>query len=143
MASLREQVIEAVVALLQTAVPTAEVKRNVDAPDRAPTGGLIVVRDGDPGEPEQTFSPLTYTYTHAIGVEVVAPADPDARSAALDAILIGIGNAVEADRTLGGLAEWLEPTSPDLGDARATNAQPVRWATFDLNAVYSTRNPLV
>lgn len=51
MTSRREQVIEAVKALVAGALPNAEVKRNLAKPERIAPGGLVVVRDGDPGSP--------------------------------------------------------------------------------------------
>lgn len=31
-------------------------------PERVPTDGLLILRDGEPGEPEVTLSPLRYHY---------------------------------------------------------------------------------
>lgn len=143
MASRGETVIEAIRALIDGAVPSAEVQRNLDSPVRIGAGGLIVVRDGDPGDPEMTMSPLSYTYAHAVRVEVAVQGETiETRIAALDAVLIPIGQAVEADRTLGGLCDWLEPTAPDRNDLRTEGAATQRWADFDLIATYSTPNPL-
>jgi len=58
--SKREQVIEAIVALVDAALPAAKVERNAAKPERIPPGGLVIVRDSDPGEPEVILSPLTY-----------------------------------------------------------------------------------
>ena len=46
-----EQVLNALKMLLQT-VPSAVVQRNSVLPEKVPAGGLIMLRDGDPGEPE-------------------------------------------------------------------------------------------
>ena len=51
MPSKPEQILEAIKTLLMT-VPGAMVERNTAVPEKIPTGGLIVLRDGDPGEPE-------------------------------------------------------------------------------------------
>jgi hypothetical protein len=40
------------------------VKRNLAKAERLPPGGLAVIRDGDPGEPEVSLSPLSYLYSH-------------------------------------------------------------------------------
>lgn len=143
MASLRERVILAVVAMVKAALPYAKVERNIDTPDRPDPGGLVIIRDGDPGEPELSFSPLLYTYNHAIRVEVVAPAATETRSEVLDNMLSAIGLRIELDRTLGGLCDWLEPTAPDTDDINPTHTQPVRWAALDVVAVYVTSNPLI
>jgi hypothetical protein len=50
--SKAERVLEALKALLET-IPDAVVERNSVLPEKVPAGGLIILRDGDPGEPEQ------------------------------------------------------------------------------------------
>jgi hypothetical protein len=57
--SKREQVLDAIVALITAAVPEAKVERNLAKPERIPSSGLVIIRNGDPGEPEITPSPLT------------------------------------------------------------------------------------
>ena len=51
-ASKAEQMLDALKALLET-VPDAVVERNSVLPGKVPAGGLIILRDGDPGDPEQ------------------------------------------------------------------------------------------
>jgi SAM-dependent methyltransferase len=53
-ASKAEQVLMAIKAVLET-VPGAVVERNSVLPEKVPAGGLIILRDGDPGEPEQAL----------------------------------------------------------------------------------------
>ena len=53
-ASKAEQVLEELNASLET-VAGATVQRNSVLPERIPDGGLIILRDGDPGEPEQAL----------------------------------------------------------------------------------------
>jgi hypothetical protein len=53
-ASRAEQVLDALKALLET-VPDAVIERNSVLPEKVPLGGLIILRDGDPGEPEQAL----------------------------------------------------------------------------------------
>ena len=143
MASRREEVLEAVRALIAMALPAAKVERNAAKPERIPAGGLVIVRDGDPGDPEVTLSPLTYIYTHRIPVEIaVVAAPPSSREQVLDATLVAIGTAVEADRTLGGLCDFLEPEAPSTDDLEATGTVAGRWADAVIVATYATSNPL-
>ncbi|HVY21177.1 MAG TPA: hypothetical protein VHA70_14005 [Bauldia sp.] len=143
MASRREEVLNAVKALIAAALPGAKVERNAAKPERIPSGGLVIIRDGDPGDPEVTLSPLTYIYTHRIPIEIaVLAAAPLTREQTLDATLIAIGEAVEADRTLGGLCDFLEPEAPSTGDLEATGAVAGRWADAVILATYATPNPL-
>jgi hypothetical protein len=141
--SKREQVIEAIVALAAAALPAAKVERNAAKPERIPPGGLAIVRDGDPGEPEVLLSPLTYLYVHRIPLEVAArESGPQSREQALDAMLAAIGAAVAADRTLGGLCEFIEAEAPATADIEASGTQAVRWADAAIMASYATSDPL-
>ncbi|HOB21799.1 MAG TPA: acyl-CoA transferase, partial [Bacillota bacterium] len=65
----RETVLTALQALLQPLA--ALVLRDDVLPERIPTAGLIILRDGQPGEPEVTLSPLRYHYQHRAELEVV------------------------------------------------------------------------
>ena len=61
-----EQVLDALKALLEM-VPGALVERNSVLPEKFPDGGLIILRDGDPGEPEQALGGF---HQHAVEIEV-------------------------------------------------------------------------
>ncbi len=143
MTSRREQVIEAVKALVAEALSNADVKRNLAKPERIAPGGLAVVRDGDPGEPEVLLSPLAYVYTHRIPVEVAAYESASVpREEVLDGMLGAIGNAVRTDRTLGGLCDFLEVEAPAPADLETLGAAPARFAEIAVVAVYGTTDPL-
>lgn len=143
MASKREQVLDAVAALIDAALPAAKVERNAPKPERIPPGGLVIVRDGDPGEPEILLSPLTYLYAHRIPVEVAArESGIQSREQVLDAMLAAIGAAVAADRTLGGLCDFIEAEAPATADIEAAGALPGRWADAAIVASYGTPDPL-
>ena len=74
-------------------------------PEKIRDGGLIILRDGDPGEPEQALGGFGSTYyQHAVEIEVyVEEGDAAARDAAFDALLQQIGAALEADPTIAAL----------------------------------------
>lgn len=143
MASKREQVVEAVRSLVAAALPLAGVRRNLDKPERIPAGGLVSVRDGDPGEPEVLLSPLSYTYSHRVVLELAAYAsDPLTREQVLDAMLAAIGAAVITDRTLGGLCLFLDTEAPSSDNLETLGAASARWAEAVIVATYTTSNPL-
>jgi hypothetical protein len=104
-ASKAEQVLGALKALLET-VAGVNIERNSVLPEKIPDGGLIILRDGDPGQPEQGLGGFGSTYyQHSVEVEIyVEEGDAAARDAAFDDLLQQIGVALEADPTLGGLA---------------------------------------
>ena len=82
------------------------LERNSALPEKIPSGGLVILRDGDPGEPEQALGGFGSTYyQHAVEIEVyVEKGDAAVRDAGIDDLLQQIGAALEADLTLGGLA---------------------------------------
>lgn len=65
----RETILAALLARL-SAVPRPALRGNV-LPERVPADGLLILRDGEPGEPEVTFSPLRYHYQHRAEIEAV------------------------------------------------------------------------
>ena len=115
----RETILAALHARL-SALPATALRGDV-LPERVPTDGLLILRDGEPGEPEVTLSPLRYHYQHRAEIEaVVQGAD---RDAAFDTLTASIGAALAADRTLGGLCDWVE------AEARAILAWIIRSRT--------------
>jgi hypothetical protein len=143
MTSKREQVLDGIKALIASALPNAEVKRNLAKPDRIAPGGLAIIRDGDPGEPEVILSPLIYIYTHRIPVELAAyETSSESREQVLDGMLGAIGLAVMNDRTLGGLCDFMEAEAPATDDVETAGARPGRWADAAIIAVYGTADPL-
>lgn len=143
MASRREEVLEAVRALIAAALPGAKVERNAAKPERIPPGGLVIIRDGDAGEPEVFLSPLTYVYAHRIALEVATFASASlTREQTLDQMLVAIGGAVAANRTLSGLCDFLEAEPPTSDDLETAGTVACRWAEVAIIATYATTNPL-
>ena len=119
----RESILQALLAALQT-VP-ASILRGEVLPERVPAGGLLILRDGEPGEPEVTLSPLRYHYEHRAELEVVVQGKASAdRDAAFDVLTSAIGTALAADRTLGGLCDWVEAEAPRPVDLPVEGAMP-------------------
>lgn len=58
MPTTRETILAALHARLQSLA--AKVLRDEVPPERIPPAELIILRDGQPGEPEVTLSPLRY-----------------------------------------------------------------------------------
>ena len=81
MPSTREAILAALLARLQPLA--AHVLRDDVLPERISAVGLIILRDGQPGEPEVTLSPLRYHYQHRAELEVVVQA-PNVRASAFD-----------------------------------------------------------
>lgn len=137
MSSKREQVLLAVMAMIQAAKPLAKIQRNGLKPQAQDPAGNIVIRDGTPELESEELSPRTWLWSHAIPLEIAVPP-----GVSLDDYLVDIGNAVAADPTLGGAVDLLEPDAPDDGDLDVEGAAPGRWANVALIAHYPTTNPL-
>ena len=143
MPSKREQVIEAVAALVKGALPKATFYRNELQQKPIPVNGYVNVDDGDPGEPEVTLNPTTWIYEHELPVEVAANATKTVKAEArLDAMLQAIGAAVAADRTLGGLCDYLQVSAASTEGLTAEGAPVSRLAVVAITAVYGTTDPL-
>ena len=142
-ASKTEQVLEALRAALGT-VPDAVVQRNSVLPEKIPDGGLIILRDGDPGEPEQALGGFGSTYyQHAAEIEVyVEEGDAATRDAAFDDLLQQIGAALEVDPSLGGLAFGLTYGRPEPAIEAVASAPAIKTATFSVTVDYETSAPL-
>jgi len=126
MPSPRETILTALHARLST-LPAATLRGEV-LPERVPTDGLLILRDGEPGEPEITLSPLRYHYQHRVEVEaVVQGAD---RDATFDALCASIGVAIAADRTLGGFCDWVEAEAPRPVDLPVDGAASLKAAVY-------------
>ena len=139
MPSSREAVLAALHAQLQ---PLAALTlRDEVLPERIPPAGLIILRDGQPGEPEVTLSPLRYHYQHRAELEVVVQA-PNGRASAFDTLIAAIGAALDADRTLGGICDWIEPEAPASVDLPIEGAATLKAAVITVVLHYTTTGPL-
>jgi len=139
----QRQVLLAVKELVAGALPLAKIRGfdgEATKPDRIGAGGCVIGHPGEPGEPEIDLSPLAYNYTHRIFLEVAA-AD-GAAGEDLDLMLLAIGDAIEADRYLGGLCSWIEAEAPDRNDRSTDAVATINWATVPIAADYSVSTPL-
>ncbi len=142
MATTRENVLQALFGVLQ-GVPGATVLRGEVLPERVPAGGLLILRDGEPGAPEVTLSPLRYHWQHRAEVEaIVQGKTPTTRDSTFDALAAAIGTALAADRTLGGLCDWSEPDAPQPVDLPIEGAQALKAAVIAVTLHYTTSDPL-
>ena len=134
----RETILAALHARLQ---PLAALTlRDAVLPERIPSAGLIILRDGEPGEPEVTLSPLRYHYQHRAEIEAVVQGS--ARDAAFDTLCASVGAALAADRTLGGLCDWVEAEAPRPVDLSVEGAASLKAAIIPVVLHYSTADPL-
>lgn len=134
----RETILAALHARL-SALPATTLRGDV-LPERVPVAGLLILRDGEPGDPELTLSPLRHHYQHRAEIEVfVQTAD---RDTAFDTLCASIGAAVAVDRTLGGLCDWVEAEAPRPVDLPVEGAASLKAAVISVVLHYYTFDPL-
>ncbi|NPD21269.1 acyl-CoA transferase [Alterinioella nitratireducens] len=138
MPTLRETILTTLHARLSALAATA--LRGDVVPERVPTDGLLILRDGEPGEPEVTLSPLAYHYQHRAEIEAVVQGAN--RDATFDILTASIGGALAADRTLGGLCDWVEAEAPRPVDLPVEGAASLKAAVIPVVLHYSTADPL-
>lgn len=134
----RETILAALHARL-SALPATALRSDV-LPERLPTAGLLILRDGEPGEPEVTLSPLRYHYQHRAEIEAVVQGA--SRDVAFDILCASIGAAIATDRTLGGLCDWIEAEAPRPVDLPIEGAASLKAAVIPVILHYSTADPL-
>jgi hypothetical protein len=149
LASTRETVLRALEALLRQELagglmlpPAPLFQRDQEGPDRIPPGGLVILRDGDPGEPEVMMSPLVYIYDHQAEIDVLVTGPAGERQRRFDVICAAIGQAIEADRTLGGLCDWVQGRAPQPAAIADTGGDEIKAATIGVVLTYGSPSPL-
>ncbi|MDP7151163.1 MAG: acyl-CoA transferase [Paracoccaceae bacterium] len=139
MPSLRETLL----STLHTALSTlpATVLRGEVLPERVPPAGLLILRDGDPGVPEVTLSPLRYHYQHRVEIEAVVQGA--GRDGKYDALISSLGTTLASDRTLGGLCDWVEAQAPEPLDLPVEGGASLKAAVVAVVLHYTTSDPLI
>ena len=139
MPTTRETILAALLAQLQSLAAT--VLRDEVLPERIPLAGLIILRDGQPGEPELTLSPLRYHFQHRAELEVIVQAAND-RATVFDTLIAAISTALATDRTLDGLCDWVEAEAPASVDLPVEGAVALKAAVITVVLHYTTADPL-
>jgi len=140
MPTTRETILTALAELLGT-IPHVPVLRGDVLPERIPPTGVIILRDGNPGEPGVTLSPLTYHYQHRAELEVIMQS-ARVRDALFDTLVAQIGAVIAADRTLRGRCDWVEAEAPEPVDLAVEGAASLKAAIIPVVLHYATADPL-
>lgn len=142
--SVSETVLKALFAALGEAMPVGTtLVRNETIPTRLPQKGWVCLRDGDPGEPEVLLSPATYIFEHLAEVDVVIELrGSDARDALFDQLKQAVGAACAADRTLGGLCDYVLGRAPEAAEVPVEGGENLKAATIGIILTYATSDPL-
>ena len=144
MSSTRETALAALKEALDT-IAGVTVERNTDvfAIDWGDKTEVLVLRDGDPGEPEVVMSPLTYYYEHVAELEVLVQGDDATRDSTWDTLLGKISTAINADTTLGGAVTVALLGQPyDAGVEPEEGATGIKGGIVPITLYYDTQDPL-
>jgi hypothetical protein len=141
MSSTRETILTALLDFLRTESHVPVLRGEV-LPERIPAAGLLILRDGNPGEPGVTLSPLMYHYQHRVELEVIMQTGED-RDARFDQLIGHIGAALVVDRTLQGRCDWVEAEAPEPVDLPIDGAAPLKVAVVPIILSYSSVDTLL
>lgn len=142
MPSVSETALLALVTVLQATGVTVERNTPIDLALDVPPGGLVILRDGNPGEPDIVLGQLDYQYDHEAEVELFVQAAADHIDAAFDALRLAVGAALIADRTLGGTVMWVEPRPSPAVDLPKTSELPIKATSIAVVLTYSSPVPI-
>ena len=141
--STRERVLNALFLLLQKFLYDVPVLRNEALPVKVSATGMVILRDGQVGEPDIILSPTRYIYRHRAEVEaIIQHADQAMRDMAHDDLLVKIGMALEFDPTLWGNVDYMSIGTPELMEEHIEGAPTLKAAVIPVILEYSTLNPL-
>jgi hypothetical protein len=146
--SKREQALQGLFLWLKQDLVNAQVCRNEPFPTKIPKGGLVIMRDGDAGEPEMTLSPPRYHYSHAVELEVmIQNSDPETRDQDLDQLLVQIGAILSEPITsyiqLSDHDDYLHVGTPEIMTDAPEGVSAIKAALVPVFLEYSTLNPLL
>lgn len=141
--SKREEVLQALFERL-LALKNVDVRRNEVLPLKIPASGLVVLRDGNIGEPTILLSPPCFLYQHRAEIEVVvqqtSAADNDVQ---LDRILEKIGQLIMDNVTLSGLIDHMHAAPPEFIEQSVDGGLTIKGATVPIVLEYSSINTLL
>jgi len=91
------------------------------------------------GPPFLLPNPLQDSWEQLVDRDALLELD---RDAAFDTLTASIGTALAADRTLGGLCDWVEAEAPRPVDLPVEGAASLKAAVIPVVLHYSTADPL-
>lgn len=143
--SKRFDVVMGLKALTLAAMGQVQVRgfdKDTARPQSIGEAGTVIGHPGDPGEPDVDLNPVTYHWQHEMEMEFAASPAAEDPAADLDTMLETFGEAIIADRTLGGLVDWLDVIPGPEDDQLIGGAATTRWVSLTVIVHYSTTNPL-
>ena len=143
MTSTTETILQALATLVDNAV-SAKFERNASVPEKIPSEGLVVLRDGNPGLPDEALGGFDNAYyEHEVEIEIyVADGAQNTRDGLFDNIVTAIGAALESDPDLGGLIFGMSYARPDVAVEIVPGSHAIKSGVLTLTLDYETPTPL-
>lgn len=134
----------ALVQLFTAALLDVTVERNTVVPVEIPDKGLVIVRDGDPGDPDQVLGGFQNAYyEHQVEIEIfVQDADSAQREQKYTSLVRDIGAALATDETLNGQVHGMTYGYPTPQTTEIDGGQDIKSAVLDVVIEYDTATPL-
>lgn len=119
------------------------VKRNDPLPQKIPDG-LVILRDGNVGEPEILLSPPCYIFTHRAELEVIVQKEtPAERDQILDEVLVQIGELLLSDPRLGGQVDYMHADPPEFVEEPVEGGVTIKGAIVPIVLEYTSNSNLI
>lgn len=113
-------------------------------PQKIPDGGLVILRDGNVGEPEILLSPPYYIFTHRAELEVIVQQEaPAERDQALDWLLVEIGELLLSDPRLGGQVDYMHADPPEFVEEPVEGGVTIKGAIVPIVLEYTSNSNLI
>ncbi len=143
MTSKTETILQALAALVEGAV-NSEFERNASVPEKIPTDGLVILRDGNPGLPDEALGGFGNAYyEHEVEIEIyVADGAQNSRDDLFDTIITQIGEVLENDPDLGGLIFGMSYARPDVTVEIVPGSHAIKSGVLTLILDYETPTAL-
>lgn len=144
MTSKTETILQTLFVELSSNLTTACL-RNAAVPEIIPTQGLVILRDGNPGEAETALGGFGVVYySHEVEIEIyVAEGDQGTRDTQFDQIITNIGIVLDQNPDLNGLIYGITVSRPDVSVEGITGAHAIKSGVMSVIVDYETSGALM
>lgn len=137
MPSKRQLILTALQQVIQSGLSGYSVERNQEKAQRG-NNGLAIINDGDIERIGTILSMVSYSFVIRSQIDILTPLATDQESQELDRVTSVILSAIRANRTLGGLAEYVEAFPIILQDIDTDGGEPTMGGSIPVVITYST-----
>lgn len=137
------QVVNALSQKLET-IKDVAFKKNVSIPQKIPTEGIIILRNGKCEITEIILSPVSYVLELRPELEIlVQNINDDKRHKQLEKIIAQVSDCLNADFSLSGNVDYLRLEPPEYSEENIDGAPPIVVAVIPIIIEFVSNNPLL